>query len=229
MQHVGILVHAPTLMLMMTNAAWARECVRKPTAMTATRSWQTLQIIVMMPHVQMVNVVVRQQHAQIMVAARMAHQCLQTMPALTATHQGHAKTATQMTQLAASTRAHRAYARAATRSWQSLQLCVLLPHVQRVNVVVRQQNAQIMVAARMAHQCLQTMPALTATHQAHAKTATQMTQLAASTRAHRAYARAATRSWQSLQLFVVLPHAQTQCVVVRQQNAQIMVVARRAR
>jgi O-acetylhomoserine/O-acetylserine sulfhydrylase-like pyridoxal-dependent enzyme len=71
-QSVGILVHAPTLMLMMTNAAWARECVRKPTAMTATRSWQTLQIIVMMPHVQMVNVVVRQQHAQIMVAARWA-------------------------------------------------------------------------------------------------------------------------------------------------------------
>jgi hypothetical protein len=150
MQHVGILVHAPTLMLMMTNAAWARECVRKPTAMTATRSWQTLQIIVLMPHVQMVNVVVRQQHAQIMVAARMAHQCVQTMPALTATHQGHAKTATQMTQLADSTRAHRACATASARSWQSLQLFVVLPHAQTQCVVVRQRNAQVMVVARRA-------------------------------------------------------------------------------
>jgi hypothetical protein len=79
----------------MPRAVWTREFVRQPIALAATRSWQSLQIIVLLPHVQRVNVVVRQQNAQIMVAARMAHQCLQTMTAPTATHQVHAQTAPQ--------------------------------------------------------------------------------------------------------------------------------------
>jgi hypothetical protein len=48
-------------------------------------------------------------------------------------------------------------------------------------------------------------------------------------RARKPIAKAPTRSWQSLQITVMLPHAQTHSVVVRQRNAQVMVVARRAR